>query len=147
MTWAFSINTQTDPSALRVVRRTIRDLVAREGGSENDAWDLELALGEALFNAYSHAYPDAVGPVEVTVIFNDGTFTLTVRDHGEPVSPPTIPRSLPEDRHGLGLFVISSLVDYVGIRQNEDAAGRGVSITMIKRLQSGDQTANEAMRD
>ncbi len=144
MTWAFSVSTQTDPCAIRVVRRMIRDIVGREGGSEEDAWGLELALGEALFNAHTHAYAGGVGPVEVAVGFGDETFTLTVRDRGESVSTPTVPHALPPDHRRLGLFLISSVVDYVDIRQNEDAIGLGVSITMIKRLRSGNGLTQEA---
>jgi len=137
MAWAFSVATQTDPRAIRVVRRMIRDIVEREGGSEEDAWGLELALGEALFNAHTHAYSGGVGPVEVAVGLDDETLTVTVRDRGEPVSTPSVPHALPSDNKCLGLFLISSVVDFVDIRQNEDAVGLGVSITMIKRLQSG----------
>jgi len=146
MAWAFSVHMQTDPSAMRVVRRMIRDVVEREGGSAENTWGLELALGEALFNAYCHAYASGVGPVEVSVVFDDGTFTLTVRDRGEPASIPAIPETLPHDQKRLGLFLISAAVDSVDISQNEDAIGQGVGITMIKRLQSADnptqQTAN-----
>jgi len=134
MSWTFSVSTQTDPEALRIVRRMIRDLVEREGGSEADGWSLELALGEALFNARSHAYRDATGPVEVAVSFDQGVFTLTVRDRGAPASVPQIPRDLPADRKRLGLFLISAVVDRVDVSQNEDAGG-GLRVTMIKRVQ------------
>lgn len=146
MTWTFSVNIQTEPTAIRVVRRMIRDLVERQGGSEEDAWGLELALGEALFNAHSHAYAGGAGPVEVAVVFDDGTFTLTVRDRGEPISTPIVPSTAPPDQRRLGLFLISALVDCVDIRRNEDAIGGGVSITMIKRLQSGDRPMSEAVK-
>lgn len=145
MTWAFSVHMQTDPNAMRVVRRMIRDIVEREGGSEQDTWGLELALGEALFNAYCHAYASGAGPVEVSVAFSEGTFTLTVRDRGGPASTPIIPEILPQDQKRLGLFLISAVVDSVDIRQNEDAIGRGVSITMSKRLQSGDSSLQETV--
>ena len=144
MAWAFSVSTQTDPCAIRVVRRMIRDIVEREGGSEEDAWGLELALGEALFNAHTHAYAGGVGPVEVAVGFVDETLTMTVRDRGEPASTPTVPRTQPPDQKRLGLFLISTVVDYVDIRRNEDAIGTGISITMIKRLRSGNGLPQEA---
>ena len=143
MAWAFSVSTQTDPRAIRVVRRMIRDIVEREGGSQEDAWDLELALGEALFNAHTHAYSGGVGPVEVAVGLDDETLTVTVRDRGEQASTPTVPRRLPSDHRRLGLFLISSVVDHLDIRQNEDAIGPGVSITMIKRLRSGNGLPQE----
>lgn len=145
MAWAFFVHMQTDPNAMRVVRRMIRDIVEREGGSEQDTWGLELALGEALFNAYSHAYASGVGPVEVGVVFDDGTFTLTVRDRGKLASIPPIPEALPHDQKRLGLFLISAVVDSVDISQNEDAIGQGVSVTMIKRLQSRDSPTQEAV--
>jgi|GEM_PF-1209636 len=143
MTWTFSVRTQTDPETLRIVRRMVRDIVEGEGGSEDDAWSLELALGEALFNAHCHAYPDAAGPIEVSVSFDEGTFTVTVRDRGEPVSVPQVPSDLPADRKRLGLFLMSAVVDRLDVSQNEDETGRGLSVTMVKRLQSGNGPMSE----
>lgn len=134
MIWTLSLSTQTDPDSTRMVRRLVRSIVNYEGGSEHEARALELALGEALANTTAHAYPGAVGPVSIAATFDRGTFTFTVLDRGETASTPTVPQALPDARKSLGLFLISSLVDYLEIKQNGNGTGRGVSITMIKRL-------------
>jgi anti-sigma regulatory factor (Ser/Thr protein kinase) len=56
MTWTLSLNLQTDPNALRAVRRMIYAVVKQEGLSEREAPEFELAIGEALSNARIHAY-------------------------------------------------------------------------------------------
>jgi anti-sigma regulatory factor (Ser/Thr protein kinase) len=138
--WSLTITAQTDVRTLRVVRRTVADIVGRHGGSARDVFDLELALGEALFNAHKHAYRGAAGPVAVDLAFAGNTFTVTVRDEGEPASVPAVPRGAPVDRARLGLYVLAACVDAVDIRQNEDA-GRGLAVTMVKRLDRGPGSA------
>jgi anti-sigma regulatory factor (Ser/Thr protein kinase) len=142
MTWAFSIKAQTEPRTIRLLRRTIRYFIDQEGASEQDGSDLELVLGEALFNARTHAYHGASGPVRVDVVFDRGTFTLTVHHRSESVPVPAVSCTAPADRERLSLFLISSFVDSVNIRRNEDGTGLGLSITMVKRLQCSDRFAN-----
>jgi stage II sporulation protein AB (anti-sigma F factor) len=130
-----SVNTQTDLQAIRRVRRIVRDLVEREGGAVDAACELEVAMGEALSNAAVHAYPDAIGPVSVSISFEDGAFTFAVQDRGETGSAPTVPRTLP--RAGKGLFLISQLVDHLAVHLGTERSAQGATITMIKRLQQG----------
>ncbi len=51
MIWALSVNAQTDHDTIRTVRRMVRGIVKHEGGSGDEARDMELAVGEALSNA------------------------------------------------------------------------------------------------
>jgi stage II sporulation protein AB (anti-sigma F factor) len=112
----------------------VRDLVEREGVATDKAGEIEVAMGEALSNAAVHGYPDAIGPVSVAVIFEDGMFTFVVQDRGESGSTPIVPRNLPHT--GKGLFLISRLVDHVAVRQGAERWAQGVTITMIKRHRS-----------
>jgi anti-sigma regulatory factor (Ser/Thr protein kinase) len=122
---------------MRAMRRVMRDIVTQEGASDEDALGLELAVGEALFNAHAHTYHGAAGPVEAAVALDGETFTLTVTDHGESASVPIVPSAVPPDRKRLGLFLISAMMDSVEVRQNEED-GRGLSITMTKTLRPGE---------
>jgi anti-sigma regulatory factor (Ser/Thr protein kinase) len=110
--------------------------VARmEGASEHAAREIEIALGEALANARLHAYGGQIGPIGLDVIYDDGQLTLTVHDHGKPVtSAPTIPASLPaRSAGGRGLFIIGQLMDQVEI-MHPDRRGRGTAVRMVRRL-------------
>lgn len=131
MTWALSINLETEPDTLRVARRMIYATVKQEGLSDEKARELELATGEALSNARAHAYADGVGAVTLDLASQTEAFLVTIRNAGKPVSSPTIPQSLPSFPEGMGLFLIAALVDEVKIKTN--GTRHGLSITMVKR--------------
>jgi stage II sporulation protein AB (anti-sigma F factor) len=143
MAWTLSIDTLTEVEALRILRRMIRKAVELEGAG-SDAFDIELALGEALANARVHAYPGKVGTVEINVSYDNGTFTVTVRDRGEGTSLPVVPETIHHngDRpsHGFGLFTISKLMDNLEIAHAGDQPGQGIRVTMTKRLGSLEST-------
>jgi anti-sigma regulatory factor (Ser/Thr protein kinase) len=132
MTWTVALNLQTDPNALRAVRRMIYAVVRQEGLPENKARELELAIGEALSNARAHAYSNGAGPLTVEVTSDTAAVKVAIHDTGAPISLPAVPASLPSDPRAVGLFMIASLVDEVAIQRNGN--GKGVSITMTKML-------------
>lgn len=135
MSWILSLHAQTDLEAIRAARAMIGSVVRRVGGTVDEAGDIETALGEVLTNAAVHAYPDAIGPVSIAMIFEGGTFVVTVQDRGTTRSTPTVPHHLPDG--GKGLFLVSRLVDHVAVHQNAAEGYRGVSVTMIRRLNRG----------
>jgi anti-sigma regulatory factor (Ser/Thr protein kinase) len=132
MSWTLSLNLQSDPDALRAVRRMIYAAVKREGLSEREAREFELAIGEALSNARTHAYSNSAGPLTVEITSGVAAVEVAIHDTGAPIALPTVPTSLPSDPRAMGLFLVASLVDEVKILRN--GSGKGVSITMIKRL-------------
>jgi serine/threonine-protein kinase RsbW len=132
MTWTVSLNLQTDPYALRAVRRMIYAVVKQEGLPESEARELELAIGEALSNARTHAYSNGAGPLTVDITSGTAAVEVAIHDTGAPISLPTVPTSLPSDPRAAGLFVVASLVDEVKIQRNGN--GKRVSITLTKRF-------------
>ena len=132
MTWTLSLNLQTDPDALRAARRMIYAVVKQEGLPGGAARELELAVGEALRNARTHAYSSGEGPLTVDITSDTAAVAVAVHDTGAPISLPTVPTSLPSDPRAVGLFAVASLVDEVKIQRNGN--GKGVSITMTKML-------------
>ena len=145
MTWTLSLNLQTDPDALRAVRRMIYAIVQQEGLPESEARELELAIGEALSNARTRAYSTCAGPLTVDITSDPAAVEVAIHDTGAPISLPTVPASLPSDPRAVGLFVIASLVDDVTIQRNGN--GKGVSIAMTKRFrQTHKSPANEPKR-
>ncbi len=131
MTWTLTLNLQTDPNAVRAARRMIYGIVTQEGLPDKRARELELATAEVLTNARTHAYADGVGPVTLDITSTPEAFSIAIHNAGAPISLPAIPASLPSHPPGIGLFLISSLVDEVDIKTN--ASGQGISVTICKR--------------
>ena len=133
MSWEIAFHLDTQPEAMRAVRRLVYAAVLAEGGSDGDGRDIELSVGEALANARRHAYEGGVGPIDVEMGFDGTLLTVTVHNGGKPVSPVEVPRRLPEKgTGGRGLYIIGRLMDQVEISRRE--GGEGTSVRMAKRL-------------
>jgi serine/threonine-protein kinase RsbW len=81
--------------------------------------DLKTIVSEACSNIVRHAYPDEATdrPMEVEMKTTDDELTLTVRDNGTGIRPPTgaRPSSL-----RLGFILIGSLADFLQLRTGKD---------------------------
>jgi serine/threonine-protein kinase RsbW len=90
--------------------------------------DLKTIVSEACSNIVRHAYPeDAVErPMEVEMEKTDGELTVTVRDCGTGIRPPTgvRPSSL-----RLGFILMGSLADYLQLR-----TGRGHGTELLLKV-------------
>lgn len=136
MAWTITIRLYSHPEALRTLRKLVDAAAQSVGASEADAFDLEVAVGEAVTNAYVHAYGGRrKGKVEVDIGFDGTNFLVAVHDSGKPVTDKiTIPARLPEPgRGGRGLYLIGKLMDGVEII-HPDRRGRGTAVKMVKRL-------------
>lgn len=133
--WKISLRFDTRPEALRAARKMVYAAARMEGAPEQVAREIEVALGEALANARIHAYGGGVGHVGIDVVYDGVQFSITVHDHGEPVTGrPTIPSSLPpRGTGGRGLYIIGQLMDAAEIRQ-PNRGERGTAIRMARRI-------------
>lgn len=96
---------------------------ARDAGCDPDLVQrIELAGYEALANAGEHAYPDGVGTVELTAVYDGGRVSITVVDRGHWRPPPADPGT-----RGHGLPLIERLADRAEI-------GRGPNGTSVRML-------------
>lgn len=125
---------ETEPVSLRVARKQIAAAAGALGASELDARRVELAAGEALTNAYRHAYGEAEGPVDVEILHDGDRFVIVVHDEGQGrpcegglAAPPD-----PKTGGGYGLRVIRELMDEAEISPR--AEGRGTCVRMGLRL-------------
>lgn len=120
---------------MRTVRKLVNSAARLAGASESDAYDLEVAVGEAVTNAYLHAYGGKTeGKIDVDLGYDGKDFLVSVHDGGKPVTDRiTIPKNPPEHGHGRGLFLIGQLMDEVNIVQ-PDREGRGVAVRMSKKI-------------
>lgn len=113
------------PSLLRRLRAEVQDWAAAVGLNEDDAYDLQLAVGEAAANAAEHAYRDGpAGTVRVELDHEaDGTIRARIRDRGRW-------RPQPADRgfRGRGLDLIRDIG--TGMRLEHGAAGTEVRFSL-----------------
>ncbi|MDR1980714.1 MAG: SpoIIE family protein phosphatase [Tannerellaceae bacterium] len=94
-------------------------------GREMEA-DLQLAVEEAVVNVISYAYPEnETGAIDIALEMTDGALIVEITDSGIAFDPTGVPQAdvtLPVDERpigGLGLFLISHVVDSVTYRRQE----------------------------
>jgi anti-anti-sigma factor len=97
-----------EPHVVAGLRRTVRQWATRSGASDEEAYDLVLAIAEAVTNVIEHAYPSAGGQVEVEASIGQGLARIVVRDLGR-WRPPR------SDHGGRGLLLMQGLVDNVDV--------------------------------
>ncbi|MFD4635904.1 SpoIIE family protein phosphatase [Lentzea sp. NPDC058436] len=100
---------------LSPLRRAATDWARLAGLSEDAAYDLELALGEAASNVVDHAYPDGTGDFDAKLESTGVGVRVTVTDQGRWRPPP-------EDKghRGRGLSMIRAVTDESDILAGED---------------------------
>lgn len=136
MAWVISLHLQSGPDAIRTVRKLASAAARSVGASETDAYDVEVAVSEAVSNAHLHAYGGSQeGPIEVDMEFDGTNLTIIVHNSGKPVTDRmTVPRSLPQtDSGGRGLYLIGQLMDEVVVT-HPDRDGRGTAVKMVKHI-------------
>lgn len=89
--------------------------------------EIELAVGEALTNICTHAYPGGEGEVEVQCTHDAGPrLVIDIVDRGVPFDPLSV---LPPDLHedpavrstgGLGIFLLRTMVDEMTYHRDHD---------------------------
>jgi len=94
-----------EPASLPRIRHSAATALAEIGISDGEfVGGVALALSEAVGNAIQHAYPDAAGRMEVSMLQDDHEIIVTVADTG------------------------------VGIDHAADSPGLGVGLELIGRL-------------
>ena len=99
--------------------------------------DIKTAVSEAVTNAIVHAYPEAIGQVQVKLrICPDNVLEITVRDHGRGI--PDVEKARQpmfttggEERSGMGFTIMESFMDRLTVRS---VPGRGTTVVMRKHL-------------
>jgi len=97
--------------------------------------DLKLAVTEACGNSVRHAYPSGSGDVTVAYAIEGETFEMVVEDKGIGVAAAAVPAEPAKLDSGMGMSIISTIVDDVVVEPG--AGGRGTVVRMRKRLANG----------
>lgn len=99
--------------------------------------DIKTAVSEAVTNAVVHAYPDALGTVQIRArILPDSVLEIMVKDHGVGIADIEKARtpmytSGGKDRSGMGFTIMESFMDSLRVRSSR---GRGTTVTMRRRI-------------
>ncbi len=118
---------------VRIVRAVVRNFLLINGVFEQDIFDTELALDEAVANVIEHTYKEKEDEaIILTLIWHeDNTLEVLIRDFGEKVDPSKVkPRPLEELREGgLGVYIIRKVFD---IMEWQDIPSKG-NLLHLKR--------------
>jgi PAS domain S-box-containing protein len=114
-----------EPDALAGLRRRLGRFLHAAGASEEEAYELTLAVSEAAGNAIEHAYGPGDASFEVEAELSGGEVVAAVRDRG-------IWREQRGDRRGRGLKIIEELTDALELTPE---AG-GTVVRMRRRLRA-----------
>jgi PAS domain S-box-containing protein len=117
------LDVSTDPVSLRYVRRTLGRWLMQTGAGAEDAWDIELAVTEAIANAIEHAYRFGDATVKLRATRGDAGVTVTISDAGG------WRESNLEDR-GKGMELMKGLMDEVNVMGGPE----GTRIELRRRL-------------
>jgi len=100
---------------VRIVRAVVRNFLLIKGVFEQDIFDTELALDEAVANVIEHTYKEKEDKaIILTLIWDENKILeVLIRDFGEKVDPSKIKsRPLEELREGgLGVYIIRKVFD------------------------------------
>ena len=133
------------PASLDAVpsaRRKAMGVCNEAGLTDNDCFELDLALGEALANAVKHGSPKGAVDQDKQQVYlglwhHRKRLIIHIQDYGEGFTPPSPPYSMPEaaghQTHGRGLPLMEVLTDAMAVCRGHVYEG-GLSVFLIKRL-------------
>jgi anti-sigma regulatory factor (Ser/Thr protein kinase) len=129
---SLSLKLAAEPQNVRQARDEAASYAETLGLSSPGVEDLKTIISEACSNIVRHAYPEEATerPMEVEMKKTGGELTVTVRDCGCGIRPPTgaRPSSL-----RLGFILMGSLADFLQLRTGK---GRGTELLLKVPLAS-----------
>lgn len=127
-----SLTLAAEPQNVRQARDEAASYAEGLGLDSSGVEDLKTIVSEACSNIVRHAYPEDTKerPMEVSMDGSAGELTVTVRDSGTGIRPPTgaRPSSL-----RLGFILMGSLADFMQLRTGK---GRGTELLLKVPLHS-----------
>ncbi len=123
--------------SLRHIRALVADMTLDMGLSEEESYDIETVVEEALANAIEHAYPEGYGPVRIAMKRLKTGVSIVVRDWGKPLSPEVLEVAADVEQwfkegreRGMGIAFMKALVDRFEFKNHPD----GKEIRLFKKL-------------
>jgi anti-sigma regulatory factor (Ser/Thr protein kinase) len=102
------------------IREFVGDIARKNGFTDKEVYNIQLATDEAASNIIEHAYEGmSDGLMEISCGYRNSVITIILVDHGEAFDPSDVPapdlKADLSDRKigGLGLFLMRKLMDEV----------------------------------
>ncbi|MCL5105008.1 MAG: ATP-binding protein [Armatimonadetes bacterium] len=126
----------SDPSVIAVLRNVVNDTAREAGAGPDDICDIQIAVGEALANAYRHGSP-VKGESRITLrcMVCAQAVIVEIEDEGAPFCPDSISEPDPNELrdHGMGIYLMRQAMDVVQFFCNCP----GNRVRMVKWLRDG----------
>jgi len=115
------------PAELEAIDRArifLNDNIGRDRLSEDDLFQLDLALVELLVNIVRYGYPKGSGEIRLKLNIDSEGIQLEIRDHGVPFNPGAAPDPSVDDilagerKGGLGIHLARKFTDGMTYRRN-----------------------------
>lgn len=134
----YTVSLSSDPSSMEQARKSISSILQALQLPRSTSYDIVLALGEALGNAFDHGggAQGQEGEVSATVSLYSDRLVMEVNDCGEGITY-NEGDALPEPTHerGRGIKLMLMLADSISIAPRE--AGKGTCVRLVKMLDKG----------
>lgn len=120
-----------------LARSCVACFAAQLDPTMDELGDIKTAVSEAVTNCIVHAYPDAIGEIQIKCrILNGNILDILIRDKGcgiEDVEAARKPMFSTggEERSGMGFTIMESFMSEVKVASK---VGRGTSVRMKRRI-------------
>jgi anti-sigma regulatory factor (Ser/Thr protein kinase) len=101
------------PDALASVRHLLRRWLRHHGATDDETYDITVAVQEACANAVEHAYAPGPEAFEVEAVQAEGAVEVTVRDRGQW-------RRARGTHRGRGMPMMEALMDSVHVQHTAE---------------------------
>ncbi|MCE5315523.1 MAG: ATP-binding protein [Armatimonadota bacterium] len=123
----------SDPSMIAVLRSRVIEAATAAGAKSDAICDIQIAVGEALTNAYRHGSPEkGVSKIKLRCMTCANAVVVEIEDEGEPFDPNAVSDPDPGELrdHGMGIYLMRQAMDVVDFSTNCP----GNRVRMIKWL-------------
>lgn len=127
----------SDASLISVLREAVNEAAVEAGASGDILCDIQIAVGEALTNAYRHGSPKkGVSKIALRYMTCSKAVIIEIQDEGIPFNPNNLAVPDPNQMkdHGMGIYLMRNAMDIVEFSTNCP----GNKVRMIKWLNDGD---------
>ena len=127
---------KSESKYLKPLRNKLDLFLKRTGFSPKDRIFCLIAVGEACSNSIRHAYQGESGYlIRLTVQADKEKVVFKVRDYGQKIvlSEVKTPKLPPDKPHGLGIYLLKTIVDKVKYNTNHT---RGNELILTKYLKA-----------